>query len=145
MGTIIGEINLDKITLEQVSDFYEFLQGKHMPKELTLENISELTQQEAFSVIYYMQEIMEILPDKFEKCIVCGNIYDSYEEGTYIDENSYFEDMDGNEISLEFKYGNYCEQCKPNYVMTRMRVMRIATHYSPIFLTANGKERRVLK
>jgi hypothetical protein len=41
-----------------------------------------LSGQMAFRIIYYLQEIMEVIPDKFERCVSCGRIYNSEEEGS---------------------------------------------------------------
>ena len=81
MGRSYGEIELDKITEEQVNEFYEFLQGKHMPECLTMKRQPHLSGHMAFRIIYYLQEILEVLPDRFEHCKTCGCIFDSYNEG----------------------------------------------------------------
>jgi hypothetical protein len=58
------------------------LQGE-IPKNLTLKAPPNLTADQAFSVIYYLQEEMGVLPDKYEKCQVlgCDNLFDADEDG----------------------------------------------------------------
>lgn len=92
----------DEIPIEDVEALYSFLQGE-VPPELTLDYPPKLSQKEAFSVIYYLQEIMGLLPDRYEQCCECGNLYDSHEEGratesgTYCDYHWPYDDEDGEE------------------------------------------------
>lgn len=65
------------VQIEAVEALYEFLQGE-VPPELTLREPPKLSQIAAFGVIYYLQEVMHILPDKFEICAECGDVYDSW-------------------------------------------------------------------
>ena len=48
-----------------------------------------LTPEQAFSVVYYLQEELRIIPDNYEMCDECHNIYDSFEEG-YVVKNKHF-------------------------------------------------------
>lgn len=116
MGKSNGSIEISDITLERVQDFYSWLQGKRCPDGMEFTHLLRLTPEEAFCVIYYLQEELEILPDNYEMCRECKNIYDSYDEGTYINEDStVFED--GEEIAGDFpkeKYGSYCDGCRPD-------------------------------
>ncbi len=75
-------VNPEDITLEEVEKLYKFLQGE-VPDSLTLRETPNLTANQAFAVIYYLQEIMGILPDKYEQCQIpgCGELFDSAEEG----------------------------------------------------------------
>jgi len=69
-----------EVSLEDTEKFYQFLQGV-VPECLTLVAPPILTAEQAFSVIYYLQEIMHIIPDKYEKCRECGDLFDSCEGG----------------------------------------------------------------
>ena len=71
----------DDITLEQVDALYRFLQGE-VPDCLHLPHHPRLSPQMAFRVIYYLQEVMHLLPDRYERCITCGGLYDSENEGS---------------------------------------------------------------
>lgn len=110
MGISMGKVDLEEMTLEKVKEFFEWLQGKSCPDNLHFDTKFSLTEEEAFSIIYYLQEGLEILPDKFEMCKECKDIYDSYEEGTHIDEES--EGQEGEKFN-EAEYGNYCYSCIP--------------------------------
>lgn len=70
----------DEISLEQVEALYEFLQGE-LPPQLHMSRHPHLSGRMAFRVIYYLQEVMHIIPDRYERCITCGAIYDSECEG----------------------------------------------------------------
>jgi hypothetical protein len=81
MGSSQGELKLEDITQEQIEQFYEFLQGK-VPEGLIMKRPPHLSKPMAFRIIYYLQEELGILPDKYERCITCGHIYDSENEGS---------------------------------------------------------------
>jgi len=72
----------ESITLEEVEKLYRFLQGE-IPKGFDIKAMPNLSPDQAFSVIYYLQEGLRILPDKYEKCCVdgCNTLYDSDSEG----------------------------------------------------------------
>lgn len=70
----------DGISLEEVEQFYEFLQGE-VPPQLHMKRPPHLSGTMAFRIIYYLQEIMHVIPDKYERCISCGCIYNSEREG----------------------------------------------------------------
>lgn len=70
-----------KITIEQVNDLYKFMQGE-VPECLTMKRPPHLSETMAFRIIYYLQEIMGILPDTYERCVTCGILYDSNNEGS---------------------------------------------------------------
>lgn len=70
--------------IEQVNELYEFLQAKN--KEigtLTFKSVPKLSSRKAFSVIYFLQEHMHLIPDTFERCATCGDLYDSSNEGNF--------------------------------------------------------------
>ena len=91
--------------IEWVREFYEFLQGNE-PEKIKSKQPLKLTKDEAFSVIWYLQEHFSIFPDTFEKCDNCGEIFDNASEGIYSEE--------GNEIGHHF-CGN-CDHLAPyNY------------------------------
>jgi hypothetical protein len=76
---------LDRIDVEDVEDFHKFLQGDYMPKNLHMKNPPRMSKQRAFKIIYYLQEVLGVLPDDFEMCKTCGRIYDSANEGSLND------------------------------------------------------------
>jgi hypothetical protein len=86
----------ENIDFEQVEEFYEFLQGNREETDYTVpaifreglswtgkgkitwrpEDIPHLSKEQAFAVIYYLQEALFVLPDTYEKCRECGDLYD---------------------------------------------------------------------
>ena len=69
---------------EWIEEFYEFLQG-NPPASIQCESQPKLTQEQAFNVIWYLQEHFPIIPDHYERCGVCGDIYNEHEEGAWSD------------------------------------------------------------
>ena len=86
-----------EITKEQVEEFYEFLQGTS-PKDIHIKFPIKLSKNKAFSIIYYLQEHLRIIPDNFEQCCVCKEIRNSREEGVYIEKKEKW----------------YCDNCRPD-------------------------------
>lgn len=100
MGTSSGKIDLETISHEKVEAFYDWLQGKSCPDGVYFAENLNLTETEAFNVIYYLQEVLGVIPDKFERCKKCGCLIDSENEGIYVCGN--------------YVCGNYCDECRPN-------------------------------
>lgn len=117
MGASSGTIDLDKLEIEPVQKFYEWLQGGDSPEAIHFKHKLRLTADEAFSIVYYLQEELGILPDRYEKCRECGELYDSYNEGVSIDKDTTIIDDEGNEVDGNFTeelYGMYCDSCRPD-------------------------------
>lgn len=74
---------------EWITEFYGFLQGE-LPNGIRLgkKGTLKLTPDQAFSIIWYLQEHFPILPDNIDKCSVCDRLYDSYSEGWYCEARS---------------------------------------------------------
>lgn len=83
----------DKSPLELIKEFFEFLQGK-CPDAINTDNLPMLSSEQAFSVIYYLQEHLPIFPDTIEKCDSCGELFDLFYSGRHCD-----------------TCGNLCEDC----------------------------------
>ena len=93
MGSSYGEIRLDDITQEQIEQFYRFLKGE-VPTGLYMKCSPKLSSRNAFRVIYYLQEVLCVLPDKFERCKTCGDIFDSEDavgKGLHCEAHSYLD------------------------------------------------------
>jgi len=85
-----------KLSIKQVEDFYLMLQGKDIDSDgFSLGHKFNLTPNKAFTIIWYLQEILKIIPDRFEKCDVCKELYNSYSSGHY----------------SEKKGKHYCDSC----------------------------------
>ena len=83
-----NDCNGKEITLERVVEFYEFLQGK-LPDGMGMPAKPKLTQRKAFKIIWYLQEHANLIPDNFERCCRCGDIYDINLEGNYKGDQCY--------------------------------------------------------
>lgn len=83
------------VTLEHIETLYKFLQGE-LPEGVHIKPSPKLSQRRAFNVIYFLQEYLGIIPDNFDRCCKCGDIYNSQESGTY------------------YRYRNYCDHCRPD-------------------------------
>lgn len=77
-----------EVTLEQVEKFYKFLQGE-LPDGVHVKPRPRLSSRRAFDVIWYLQEVMGLIPEHFERCITCGCLYDSNNEGHYDERNGH--------------------------------------------------------
>lgn len=117
MGAGEGTIELSKMDIETMRKFYEWLQGEENTENISFKTKPKLTADEAFSVIYYLQEGLGILPDYYEQCRECKCLYDSYNEGVSIDKESTIINNEGNEVDGNFPeelYGLYCDNCRPD-------------------------------
>ena len=70
---------MKKISIEQVEELYQFLQGE-IPKGIICKS-PHLSQRKAFTIIWFLQEHLRIIPDVFERCVRCGELFDSSREG----------------------------------------------------------------
>jgi len=106
---------VESLEIEQVQEFYEFLQGNRretVPRSGTgkitwnPEDMPKLSKEQAFAIIYYLQEALYTMPDHYEKCRICGDLFDGDKDGCmggYCDECGCQCDYD----SLE----NGCDDC----------------------------------
>lgn len=100
--------------LERTQELFSFLQGEDAPEGWTDASL-KLSAQKAWSVIYYLQEWFGIIPDHFERCDNCGDLFDTEYEGAYIDEESYRGyGMKKRDIGKHF-----CDGCCPAYSYER--------------------------
>ncbi len=72
--------------LEWVEEFYEFLQGD-VPSSVRLKEKLNLSPEQAFNVIWYLQEQLPVFPDHIQRCGECDSLYDPRESG-FCDENN---------------------------------------------------------
>lgn len=72
------------ITVEQVQEFYEFLQGNipyNDAQKITFTKPPKVSKETAVDIIYYLQEVAHIIPDTYESCKKCGDFFDSDNDG----------------------------------------------------------------
>ena len=107
---------------EQVQEFMDILTGKSMPDEIITENsfsLSQkgvgftsslsLSQEDAFFIVWVLQEHYGIIPDNFEKCDRCDVIFDTHNSGYYLDDQY---ELDGETLPKEY-HGHWCDWCVP--------------------------------
>ena len=70
----------ETITIEQTDELYAFLQGT-CPKGIYVKHPPRLTKRKAYAVIWFLQEYLGILPDHYEQCCGCGELFDDCSEG----------------------------------------------------------------
>lgn len=108
---------IENIEIESVNKFYEFLQGINYGSEFSYElECGGISDEMAFSIIYYLQEVLEMLPDNIERCHVCGCLYDSDCGGATITKESewFNHETEKYEKFQESEYGLYCDDCRPD-------------------------------
>lgn len=77
------------VTLERVNELYGFLRGGDVEGIRNLgRSRPRLSSRAAFAVIYVLQEHMELIPDIFERCTRCGDLFDTECEGDTTDDRS---------------------------------------------------------
>jgi len=74
---------INRKEMKRINTLYEYLQG-NLPNGVTC-YAPKLSKKKAFSVIWFLQEVINCLPQKFECCSICGDIYDSESEGHHSD------------------------------------------------------------
>lgn len=91
-------------TLEGVKELYSYLQGNSVDK-ITQLYAPKLSPDEAFSVIYILQEHFEAISDEFEQCAKCKELYDTSYGGNHYD-NVGINLCDGCEDYVLYRVGN---------------------------------------
>ena len=71
------------MTLVDAQNLYEFLQGGPQPEGFRIRARPRLSPNAAFAVLYVMQEKYRLIPDTFEQCSTCRQLFDSAETGDY--------------------------------------------------------------
>jgi hypothetical protein len=71
---------MNELTIEQVQEFYDYLKGEFMPNEFIIES-QKLSKNKAQSILYILQEYFHIMPNTFEICENCDNLFDTGNEG----------------------------------------------------------------
>lgn len=79
----IEEDMVQTASFEETLELYKWLQGEKM-EGYEINNQPKLNKEQAFAVIYMLQEAYGFIPDTFEKCDVCGELFDSDIEGEII-------------------------------------------------------------
>lgn len=73
------------MTLVDAKELYSVLQGGVPPDGWQLGSRPRLSARAALSVIWFLQERYRIIPDNFEQCCKCRDLFDSHAEGGHGD------------------------------------------------------------
>ena len=108
------------ITVEQIQEFMDFLTGNKLPEGFTFQQAPKLTRKQAFSVVYYLQEALAVIPDNIEMCQVCGELFDYDSDGFILDGTSPDEWHKSHGVTPEMLLANdsaqFCsEQCEISF------------------------------
>ncbi len=77
---------------EKMNELVEMLTGGKLPEGVSLSHQPHLSRREAFSVIWFLQEITRVLPDNYEQCVWCEKLFDANREGYSIDATESIDD-----------------------------------------------------
>ena len=67
----------DNVSLETIQALYDLLVRGDLPEGVEMESLPTFTPRQAFALIWYLQEIAEVLPDNVEQCHRCEELFDS--------------------------------------------------------------------
>ena len=94
--------------LDKVKVLYDYLRGEKLPDGVECA-MPKLSANKAFSVIWFLQEIMQCLPGNIEQCKGCAELFDTDSEGYCLSD-----DYTLNGKTLPKKYwGHWCNNCVP--------------------------------
>jgi len=88
-----------ELTVEQVEEFHNFLSSGEQPEGMQVGRPPKVGKKVAFTIIWYLQEHLRIIPDNFEMCDRCLRIYDSWGEGIYLEGRKRINHVCGNCIT----------------------------------------------
>ncbi len=71
--------------LEKIEELMDMLTGDQLPEGMNIKCQPRLSRRQAFSVVWFLQEHMNILPDNVEMCNICEELFDALSEGFIID------------------------------------------------------------
>jgi len=96
-------------TKEKFDVLYDYLKGIRLPTGVTCK-MPKLSADVAFSLIWFLQEIMHCLPDNIEQCDGCKMLFDSDSAGYYLDDQY---ELDGKTLPKKY-WGHWCDECVPD-------------------------------
>lgn len=76
----------ERSALAKTHDLFDFLQGTPPPGyEIKKKDQPKLTEDQAWTVIWFLGNQYWQVPDHIERCCLCGAIYDSHNSGDCLD------------------------------------------------------------
>lgn len=118
------------ITLEQTDELMSMLTGGDLPDGYIMPDQPKLTPRQAFSVVWFLQERLGIIPDTYEMCQICEELYDSEHGGCWLDTTDELDEwhIELGVTSEMFKSaagGGFCSsECEAGFWIEKMRVAK---------------------
>lgn len=95
--------------LDQTTKLYEYLVGGDMPDGVKCWQ-PKMSRKHAFSVIWFLQEIVDCLPDHIEQCKGCDDLFNTHSEGWCLDDQY---ELNGKTLPEKY-WGHWCDNCAPD-------------------------------
>ena len=96
---------------DKIDILYKYLKGIELPEGVSC-FMPKLSPSKAFSVIWFLQEIMHCLPGSIEQCDGCKELFDTDSSGICIDDQ-YKHTSNGRTVGKKY-WGHYCDGCYPD-------------------------------
>jgi len=96
---------------DRIDVLYKYLKGEELPEGVTCK-MPKLSPNEAFSVIWFLQEILHVLPDNIEQCDECKELFDTDCSGYCLDDQ-YINKNTGKTLAKKY-WGDWCDGCVPD-------------------------------
>ncbi len=96
---------------DKLDVLYKYLMGIELPEGVCCQ-MPRLSANKAFSVIWFLQEIMRCLPDNIEQCDGCKELFDTDSSGIHIDDQ-WKHTRSGRTVGRKH-WGRFCDGCYPD-------------------------------
>ena len=96
---------------DKIDVLYKYLQGIELPEGVSCK-MPKLSANKAFSVIWFLQEVLRCLPDTIEQCDGCKELFDTDRGGIIIDDQ-WKHVKSGRAVGRKY-WGKYCDGCYPD-------------------------------
>lgn len=106
-----GELTDNYISIrDKVDELFKYLTDEKIPDGILVKSRPKLSPNKAWSLIWFLQEVTRCLPGHIERCDVCGELYDSWAEGYWLDDQY---QLNGKTLPKKY-WGSYCsDECAP--------------------------------
>lgn len=95
--------------VDRVIELYDYLSEGKVPEGVHVWR-PKMSRKHAFSVIWFLQEIIHCLPDSIERCDNCDYLFDTNNSGYYLDDQY---ELKGKPLPKKY-WGHWCDNCVPN-------------------------------
>lgn len=105
-----GELSDEYTSIkDRVTVLYDYLAEGRLPDGVKCFQ-PKMSRKHAFSVIWFLQEIIHCLPDHIEQCDGCSDLFDTDSEGYCLDDQY---ELAGKTLPKKY-WGHWCNSCVPN-------------------------------